>query len=424
MALHKEPYGLVYNDDGSLCVTLREDVVPFAGVKSFAVEGEATNLVAPYSYTGDPGRVLFYPVTLASGKTWADCWDEEEKAFILGHRITVHRIGTHEINLGQTYPAGTKVTISWKHKGYFWCFSLYYYDSNAGDFVLWNKDSDEIEIKGDASLDYWEHTFRLHIKLNGLKPDFIGEPEKLFDRWYNVEITFTLPVDTDKIKLLFDGYKAYQVNTVGLLRHIQAEVKPFATSFVDGTSPKGRLVIPVEDLKLDIANDDWVISYWKYPVATHDGTQNGYNLCSLGRYTSDFSKGYIRWGKERNSNIFRLVVVYNDRTWASAVSSTFDPNWYFNNWHFEVKKKQGKVLSYYVDGVKQYELIIPADKEIQTPFDVGLSLGGYSGSIPNNALIANLLIARYNPNIWTDAYIRELYNARKPFALPPRMPII
>ena len=45
MALHKENYGLIYNDDGSLCVALRKDDVPFEGVTSFAVEEGTTNLV-------------------------------------------------------------------------------------------------------------------------------------------------------------------------------------------------------------------------------------------------------------------------------------------------------------------------------------------------------------------------------------------
>ncbi|MCD6381397.1 MAG: hypothetical protein J7L43_00250, partial [Candidatus Aenigmarchaeota archaeon] len=45
MALVKTDYGLVYNDDGSLCTTIREDDIPFEGVKSFAVEEGTENLV-------------------------------------------------------------------------------------------------------------------------------------------------------------------------------------------------------------------------------------------------------------------------------------------------------------------------------------------------------------------------------------------
>ena len=49
MALIKEPYGLIYNDDGSLCVTYRDDDIPFPGVRSFAVEAPTTNLLNVYT---------------------------------------------------------------------------------------------------------------------------------------------------------------------------------------------------------------------------------------------------------------------------------------------------------------------------------------------------------------------------------------
>ena len=41
----KGPYGLVYNTDGTLCTTYRDDDVPFQGVRSFAVDAATTNLV-------------------------------------------------------------------------------------------------------------------------------------------------------------------------------------------------------------------------------------------------------------------------------------------------------------------------------------------------------------------------------------------
>jgi len=44
MALHKTDYGLVYDDEGTLCVTKRTDDVPFAGTTAWAVETGTTNL--------------------------------------------------------------------------------------------------------------------------------------------------------------------------------------------------------------------------------------------------------------------------------------------------------------------------------------------------------------------------------------------
>jgi len=47
----KEPYGLVYNTDGSLCTTVRDDDIPFPGVRSFAVEEATENLFDNFDLT-------------------------------------------------------------------------------------------------------------------------------------------------------------------------------------------------------------------------------------------------------------------------------------------------------------------------------------------------------------------------------------
>ncbi len=428
MALIKEPYGLVYNTDGTLCTTYRDDVVPFRGVRSFAVETATTNFLGPYAWEFDSEKALFYPSWLASGKTWADCWDASQRAYVGGHGLTTYSLRTKAIDLGSTQAAGTKVTLSWKHKGYFWFIAFSY--GLTTDSLTSFKPPNTYEIKGDASFDYWEGQGGLHLKINGVRTRFDGSPQRLLDRWYDVEITYTLPADARYVKVEFDFYQAYRADggrgVKGYIHKPQLEIKPFASSFVNGSRPKGRLVISVEDLMFDIANDDWVISYWKYPVATRDDTQNHYNRYSLGQWTSDRSKGFIRWGKEDNKNKYKLLVVLNDATTFENISdNTFNSTDYFYHWHYEVVKKSGKVLSYYVDGVKQCELIIPADKELQTPFDVGLNLGGFTYNnifYPENALIAALYYG-YNSATWTDEYIREVYEAKIPFAVQNQLSI-
>jgi len=416
MALIKEPYGLVRNTDGTLCTTIRDDDIPFPGVKSFAVETATTNYFGIDAWEFDADQSTFYPYELASGKTWADCWDTKQRAYVGGHGITVYRICSRILDLGQVYSAGTKITLSWKHKGYLW-WVVFSYGLTTDSLTGFNS-TNTYEIKGDASLDYWDLTTGLHLKINNIRTGYHGSPQHLLDRWYDVEITYTLPANTRYIRIEWDFYLAYLADGgQGYIHKPQIEVKPFASSFVAGSRPKGRLVISVEDLKFDIANDDWVISYWKYPVATRDDTQNGYNLCSLGRGITGDTKGYIWWGKENNMNKYRLLVVLSGATYISNTSyNTFNPTDYFYHWHYEVLKKQGKVLSYYVDGVKQCEVTIPADKEIQTPFDVGLSLGGFSDGNPNNALIAAPYYG-YNSATWTDEYIREVYEAKRPFSV-------
>ncbi len=365
MALMKEPYGLVYNTDGSLCTTYRDDEVPFRGVRSFAVETATTNYwnndITDYAYNIISGDVTFEN-TVYNGRPALKCIVTGTDPYI--QIAFKHTAGN--INPGNTYSASIGVAAL----------------------------SSEITgLVGTAVYCYF-------TRLN-----FIGFA-KIDHDWgkagNRIYATYTHP--TDEVTSSF--YACVYLKAAGTfyLYDYQLEKKPFASSFVVGSRPKGRLVIPVEDLKFDIANDDWVISYWKYPVATNDDTQNGYNMCSLGRWTSDWSKGYIWWGKEKNENKYRLVVILNDASWFSNISdNTFNSTDYFYHWHYEVVKKSGQVLSYYVDGVKQCELIIPANKELQTPFDVGLFLGGYAGNIffSTNALIAAPYYG-YNSATWTD----------------------
>jgi hypothetical protein len=85
-----------------------------------------------------------------------------------------------------------------------------------------------------------------------------------------------------------------------------------------------------------------------------------------------------------------------------------------------VLKKTSDEIKYYVDGVLQCSLTLSYPLQA---FTEGLYVGGFKNYACNN-LIANLLIAHYDPTTWTDEYIRTIYQARRPFAVPPKIPII
>ena len=363
MAQTKTDYGLIYNDDGSVCTTVRQDQTPFVGVNSFAVETGTTNYVLfPVSFSTSPAGVsIEYLDDYTAKVTVTDATQITEDTDIL-------------FNGGRTVDANTTVTIS-----------EYVESTNTSNILP--------RVKGFGHMT--DHEGKRYYKTI-----------THHSSWhFQVGVQIRTPVvNGDYI----------------IVSYPQIEIKPFASSFVVGSRPKGRLVIPVEDLKFDIANDDWVISYWKYPVATSDDTQNSYNLCSLGQNTSDKSKGYITWGKAIDMNKYRLSVVLNDATYiGNSSDNTFNPADYFFHWHYEVMKKQGKVLSYYVDAVKQVEHTIPANKKLQTPFDVGLSLGGFTSNnvfVPNNALIANVGNGKLQPGEFTDEHIMTIYEANRAFA--------
>lgn len=389
MAQTKTDYGLIYNDDGSVCTTVRPDQTPFPGVNSFAVETGTTNLLG--------STVFDTAIFILTAKGTGTILNHLPGKGLYGSMLTR---ATKSDNMTEPYisAARTIQTFFIPQVGKTYTYSVY--------ARLYGKQSNQ-----PFYLSYHDGN---HFPINvGL----------LTPEWKRYSYTFTVrPEYTGGTFLIYNllPHSSVEVGSGFEICLPQLEQKPFASSFTVGSRQKGRLEIRVEDLKFDIANDDWVISYWKYPVATRNDSLNDYNTCSLGQYTSDCSKGYIWWGKEASINKYRLNVVLNDATSITNISdNTFNPTDYFYHWHYEVMKKQGKVLSYYVDGVKQCEVTIPADKELQTPFDVGLNLGGFTANNvfnPTNALIANVGNGKLKPGEFTDEHIMAIYEANRAFA--------
>lgn len=423
-------YGLLRNTDGQSVITIREDKIPFKGVKSFAVESATTNLFGRDAWEFDADQSTFFPSLLASGKTWEDCWDTKQRAYVGGQNITVYGIHSQILDLGQEYSADTKITLSWKHKGYLWSVIFSY--GLTFDSLTRFTQSNTYEIKGDASLSWWQLPHNgLHLKINGVATDYGGSPQRLLDRWYDIEITYTLPANTRYIQIMWDFFSANLADgergVKGYIHKPQLEISPFCSSFVAGSRPNGRYVIPTEKLGFNIETDNWVVTYMKYPIATQDKSQNHSNLCSLGQWIPDYSKGYILWGKGNNMNKYYLYVLLNDATGISNNSdNTFNPTDYFYHWHHEVIKREGNTISYYVDGIKQVTATIPSDRSLKTPFDVGLVMGGIVSSAthyPHNSLISNLAYGRLQTGEFSDSYIAFLASANKPFAAKPKSQI-
>jgi len=419
MAQHNTDYGLVYDDEGKICVTKRTDIIPFSGVTSYAVETATTNYLAPYAWEFDSGQTLFYPEELASGKTWADCWDEKQKAYVGGQGLTCFQIYTRSIDLGSVRAAGTKITLSWKHKGLFEWVQLSHSLDNV-TFTGWSP-ADTLEFKGDSSFYSLTTTALLVIRIDGKNTRFDGQPEQLFDRWYDVEITYTLPSDTRYIKFQWNFHKAYQANgglgVLGYIRQPQLEIKPFASSFVNGSRPTGRLVVDVEDLGFNPGTDDWVVSYRNYPIATYNNTLTGWNLSAFGHN----SEGYhFWWGKNGDVNQFKLTAHYNDGTVVSASSSSFNSDDYFRHWHSEVILKNDNILQYWVDGVLQCQL--PLTKSLPNYGIRGLQLGTIWNTVCNN-LFVNIAYGKYTDQ-WTTEYIQRISAMTSTFYVPTKRVIV
>jgi len=375
MALIKEPYGLVYNTDGSLCVTYRDDDIPFPGVRSFAVETATTNLITNMNLT-----------TWSRGGTWDSSYVRLTGEYFMGQPVAEFgKPGEDRTTHVDRY---LQQTFSNLTEGDVYTFSIYVYVIEAGycgtdisDSGIWIRHTSET---------------------NCVK--FIDLPT---NKWVRVEVTETVDSDLKAVPRIDID------NSYIRLACPQFEKKPFASSFVNGTRPSGRLVISVEDLKFDIANDDWVISYWKYPVATLNNSLTSYNCFVIGHDTPDYTHGYILWGKNTNYNRFILAVHLSGNTRSISYSSIFDSDWYFRHWHHEVLLKHGNELQYWVDGTLQIQVSLTTT--LNSNFILGMAVGCDEINQPHNSYIANLYYGLYTDQ-WTDEYIREVYEAKIPFS--------
>ena len=379
MAQHNTDYGLVYNTDGDLCVTKRTDIVPFPGITSYAVETATTNYwnndITDYAYNIRSGSVTFEN-TVYNGRPALKCIVTGTDPFI--QIAFKHSAGN--INPGDTYTASIGVAaLSSEITGLVDTAAyVYFTKSDFGGFLRLDHD--------------WG---------------------KAGNRIY---ATYTRPTDDTTVSF----YACVYLRAAGTfyLYDYQLEKKPFASSFVNGSRPNGRLVVPLEKLGFNPATDDWVVHYWKYPVATHTNDLTGYNLCSIGKYTSDHSEGYIWWGKMTGTNVFRIEVVYNDSTVGSVTSPSFDPAWYFRNWHHEVMLKHGNEMQYWVDGIQRIAFTLA--KPLLNNFTAGLTVGGSDDVLyPENSYIANLCYGLYTDQ-WTPEFIQEQAAMTQGYYVPPR----
>lgn len=399
-------YGLVYNTDGSLCTTYRDDDIPFPGVRSFAVEEATENLFGIDAWEFDADQSTFYPGNLASGKTWEDCWDANQRAYVGGEGITAWMIYTKLLDLGQVYSAGTKITLSWKHKGYFWHIRFFY--GLTTDSLTTFNSTNTYEIKGDASFDYWEAGIYLHLKINGVRTRYDGSPQSLLDRWYDIEITYTLPTDARYVKVEWNFYEAYQADSgrgvKGYIHKPQIEVKPFATSFVAGSRPGGRILF--EDMQ-EIEYDNFVFTCWANYRSVAPSWQFLTTIFTPDNSSSEANHYSIR---RRGDGLVYLQIISAD-----LGSATLGRIALTEGWHFFLIAVHDGCTDFWIDDAKYTSSIYVVNSKDK---NIYLGTAWFDGCYWQNT-IANVFVGKYKkPNgeiIWTDEYIQEMQNTKLPY---------
>ncbi len=416
-----KPWNFVYTDDLKLGVKIEENDVPFEGVKAFRISRYTQNYIGDYGWYFDKNNEIFYGSALASGKTWNDVWDENKHAYKGGHNIIIYRI-YGIVDLGSSYSAGTPVTISWKQQGYLWYFALWH-SNDGSNYSLWNKDSETIYVYGDASLGYWENVYGLHLSIDGTYTETHGHPEKLFKRWYNVYITYILPTTTRYIKFTWDFYNAYNADNgngvIGYIREPQLTLTPFPVAFRGSEKLPGIVRIPK-----GVIPDNGVLSFW-YKINLADYSLSDayyYVLTSYPDHTWE-TDGALYLQLPKGYSYLQLVYKAEDSSGNLNDYRFSIPN-SFNEWNFMTiifSKSSGFIKLYqngeYVNTISGVYKGLTASNWIT----FGANEDNWG---THDIMFSNILIAKYDPNIWTDDYIQTLYNLKKPFIVPPKMSVV
>ena len=367
MSLIKKPYGLIYNTDGSLCVTVRDDDIPFQGVKAFAVEEGTENLVTYYDGTNDSETVW-----TASNGTYSFV------SFELSNK--------DDLNTDNTGNNSHKISLSCEYK----------IDPGTTGHVY-----SEFFIKwSDGS-----HSFG-----SGL----IGSIKD--GNWHRISRVTETPIKPGlSITVYSWRFYFYPSGSTGkvYLRHVQAEDKSFVTSFVEGTRSGGQIVINDKLIPNNFVLSFIAKQHKNLYVPQHlidiidDLTGNYHNRLAIFTYPS--------------INELKITILNND----IANNYTYNPPIsILNNDLYYVFTYNNGILKVYVNG----ELLGTISKTVPINsllyFVIGARASDFGNGYQLNGLISNLYIGEYDPDIWTDEFIQELYNAKKPFAVPAKIPII
>ena len=371
MALIKEPYGLVRNTDGTLCTTYRDDVGPFRGVRSFAVEEATTNL-SPQTMEGWKGISLVYKGEENGWKKYgiSGTWNSGTYPYCA-------RIGEVSFTGGEYYSTSAFFKTNCQEK-----FASYF---EAINYVNESRISDGTNIRrvlNDGSI---------YLARNGFA--YVNSTSQLG--------YITLRPKQDGETFNPDQHFLY-------VKNIQTEHLPFATSYVDGSRPNGKLEL---ENTANVDTTNLVLCWW---------------------FKFFDSRSRSTWGRiiekatgsqGANGFVFATspdIIFSVDNTKATFFTPQMN-KWYYCILIFDNGVNVARVYDEDIIHEATITKTVPTNANNIT---LGSSL---NYNAPMNGLVSNFFIGKYRkPNgtvIWTDDYIREVYEAKIPFPVQSQLSI-
>ncbi|AJW77004.1 phage head spike fiber domain-containing protein [Marinitoga sp. 1155] len=389
MALVKTDYGLIYNDDGSLCVTVRDDDIPFKGVKSFAVEEGTTNLLS-----GTPTSE-YYGIKNQKGYEFTFTANSDNTVphylrFLLGNVITKPGIQLSFYLKKTSTASQIRFNLGTNEGGntnYFW-----------GEFVLTSETLQNVMQGG----------VRASVRDAG-------------DYWYITIGSDT--VDTSKSSYFVDFVMLpTDINKTLIIKNVQLEEKKFPTSFVDGSRNTGRFGI-----KLQQKSENMIFLFMTKMLTSSAGKM-------LFSFEPEDGWGSAvgvdgLWLGPYESNVIKIRSHHTDGSYYT-LSTGIDGTTLVGKWILVAIILNGTSL---ILKIKGEDLDYSGTLIMPSSFSSGTADTMYFGTWRDvnsdffsllSARFSNIYIGNYDPTVWTDAYIQELYNAKRPFSVPAKLPII
>lgn len=248
------------------------------------------------------------------------------------------------------YGHGIKITghdhTSKTHTGNTTSGNYRYVDIPASNFVKGDKITTSVWVYVSPDWDGGTEVMRYERAASNwshFNPDLKG-------KWQLVSIpVLTWPQTTTPLRVLtynslWNGTNGYIIMAdARTVKHSRPSIKSEANSLWDG---KMKFNLH-KDYKLD-QREDWTISYWKKPIAGHDGGAGGYTIDSLGysngKRSDGSTSGYCWWGKNAGKD---------EIAYSSPIPNMSD---YWDNWRLVVlshKKGDGLYVTE-IDKTKTY----------------------------------------------------------------------
>jgi hypothetical protein len=372
MSLVKTDYGLVYNTDGILCYTERTDDTPFQGVKSYAVEEKTQNYMIEYDSYLTQGSPIVTKIN--DGKR--------------GHFLLQGVSGDRFVWQGGNFTATTQtITGSYKFK---------IIEGNINDLGI--------------------YLFRQGT--TGGVGQVLEENIRKIDNKNIVTITF----DGTETQYLTVG-----VTLNGNLKvevwEPQMEEKSFPTSFVDGNRLEGDFKLPI-----DLASkDDFVLNFWIKMNPYYLENSNKY--FSLGDYKDTNNWNFSLQIRCYSPNLPYIKVTKRENVTITQ-SDKYEKSDLAIEWAMVTFIYDNGIVKIFYNGLKVIENILNIPNTYgSNKLWIGHPTGEFwTDQTGGMGLISDLFTGEYKNKdgkvIWTDEFIRERYENKRPFSLPPKLPII